>query len=75
MQINVTAAAMVGGKVDHGVNTVNGRARDAGLAEIGFNKFNFAGSDMPANVVDASAGEIIHNADFCAAIDQAVGNV
>jgi hypothetical protein len=72
VQVNVASAAVVGGKMKDRVDSLHRGARNARIAQIGANELDFPGSDMPGNVSEVPARQIIDNANLSATLNQLV---
>ena len=72
MKIHVAAPAMVGGEMKHDFDALHRRARDAGLAQIGFDESDATALEMLLDVAEPAAGEVVHDAHLRAAFDKRV---
>ena len=56
-----------------GVDAGDGSAGDAGFAQIGVHEFELAAGDVGLDVIEVTAGEIVHGADGGAFGDELIG--
>jgi len=75
MQIHIAAPAMIGGQVEDDLNVPHGHPGDPRLPKIGLDKFHRAPGEMVLDILQFTAGEIIHDAHFRPALHQGVGEM
>jgi hypothetical protein len=70
VEVDVTSAAVVRRKMKHRVNPLHRGAGHTGLPQVGLQKINLAGAEMPPNVVEVAAAQIVDDANFGGAARQ-----
>ena len=66
---------VVGGQVEHHVDAVDCRARDAGLAQVRFHELQAGGTVVGGEVGQIAAGEIVNDSDVGTPFDQGIDEV
>src|SRR2546421_9711812 len=75
MAIDVSPTTVVGGQVEHHVDTVDCRARDAGLAQVRVHELETGGTVVGPEVGQITAGEIVNDSDASTPFDQGIDEV
>ena len=72
MQIDVAATAMCRREVEDQVDALDSTPGFGLLMQIGFDELDCAAVDMPLNIGEATAAEIVHNANLCPTLQQRI---
>ena len=62
MQVYITSAPVIGGQVEDRIHALYGEPCDARLAQIGLQEIHGTVSEMSANILEAAAAQVVHDA-------------
>ena len=72
MQIHVTSAAVVGRQMEYNLDAIHRGARNARLAEVGFDERDAAGRDVVLDIAEVAARKVVNHMDLRAAFQELI---